>query len=68
MPWMTTEEAARELGYQVTTIRYLLREGLLKGKHYGRVWFVDPEALADFKRRVDAEGFSKHDPRRSQLR
>ncbi len=66
MPWMTTEEVAEELGYHPESIRTLMRTGRLVGRHYGRVWLVDPDSVAEFKRRMKAEGFAKHDPRRGK--
>ncbi len=66
MPWMTTEEAARELGYHVEGVRMMLRAGRLKGEHFGHVWMVDSDSVAAFKAWVKAEGFAKHDPRRGQ--
>ena len=66
MPWMTTEEAARQLGYHPEAIRMMLRSGRLKGKHYGRIWLLDPTSVAEFEAWVAEQGFAKHDPRRGQ--
>jgi excisionase family DNA binding protein len=69
MPWMTTEEAARELGYHPNYIRRLLRSGRLEGRKYGTIWLVEIVSVNRLHRvleRQEAEGYSKNDPRRGE--
>ncbi len=67
MPWMTTEEAARELGYHPNYIRRLLRSGKLEGRKYGRIWLLQIDSVDSLHRVLEtqaAAGYSKNDPRR----
>ena len=64
MPWLTTEEAARILGYHPESIRRLLRKGSLSGIKYGPVWFVDNNSVQEFKKHKGK--LEKHDPRRGE--
>ena len=42
---MTTEEAARLLGYHINHVRRLIREGVLEAEKIGRVWFIDRDSV-----------------------
>jgi excisionase family DNA binding protein len=67
MPWLTTEEAAEILDYNVEYIRRLIRSGRLEAKKHGHIWLVDPESVENLRRtliRQIQEGYSKYDPRR----
>ena len=51
---MTVEDAAKELG--LTTPDYLyriVRMGKIRATKVGRRWDISPEAVADYKRRVE---------------
>ena len=43
--WISTREAARYTGYSRGHICYLLANGLLEGRKFGRDWFTTKEAL-----------------------
>jgi len=61
--YMSTEDAAKSLGFHVDHIRRLLREGDLEGeKISGATWLVSRKSVADYKKHT--EGMSKFDPRR----
>lgn len=46
--WISVQEAAAYTGYTVQHIRYLLREGKVKGRRFGRDWFTTREALDEY--------------------
>ena len=46
--WISTKEAAEYTGYSESNIRYLLREGKVKGRKFGRDWFTTEEALREY--------------------
>jgi excisionase family DNA binding protein len=60
--YMTTEEAAKALGFHIVHIRRMLREKDLEGKKVGQMWFVHKRSVSDYKKRT--EGLEKFDPRR----
>lgn len=63
--FITTEEAAKILGYNVMTIRRLVREEKLQGvKVSGRTWLVSKKSVENYNQ--ETQGLSKHDPRRKQ--
>lgn len=37
---LTAQEAARELGYHVHHVYRLLKEGVLEGEQFNRVWMI----------------------------
>ena len=45
---LKVSEVAKELNLSPMTITRYLREGLLKGWRYQKVWRVDPESLRKF--------------------
>ena len=67
MPWLTTEEAAQILDYNIEYIRRLIRTGRLMAKKHGHIWLVDPRSVDELRKVLDTqlrEGYSKYDPRR----
>jgi len=60
--WITTAEAAELTGYDPAHIRWLVREGHVKGKKFGRDWMVDHADLLTYKRQMDSLGTAKHNP------
>ncbi len=67
MPWLTTEEAAQILDYNIEYIRRLIRTSRLKAKKHGHIWLVDPGSVDELRKVLDRqlrEGYSKYDPRR----
>ena len=43
--WISTKEAAEYTGYSQGHICYLLANGLVKGRKFGRDWFTTKKAL-----------------------
>jgi len=67
MPWLTTEEAAEILDYNIEYVRRRIRNRRLKAKKHGHVWLVDPESVKSLRQKLNRqirEGYSKYDPRR----
>lgn len=63
--FMTTQEAAQALGFNVKSVQNMLRAGRLKGQRVGgKIWLVSRKAVEDYKKQ--SEGMSKRDPRRGQ--
>ena len=61
--YMTTEEAAKSLGFHIDHIRRMLRLGDLEGeKISGQSWLVLRKSVIDYKKKT--EGLGKFDPRR----
>ncbi len=57
---MTTNEAARELGYSTTTyVERLIRAGTLSARKIGGRWHVDEASVAAYKSRVSLKRSSK---------
>ncbi len=46
--WISVKEAADHTGYTPAHVRYLLRNGLVKGQRFGRDWFTTKKALAEY--------------------
>lgn len=69
MPWITTEEAAEMLDYNVEYVRRLIRIGRIEAKKHGHIWLVDPKSAIDLRKTLQRqirEGYSKFDPRRGK--
>ena len=67
MPWLTTEEAAQILDYNIEYIRRLIRTDRLKAMKHGHIWLVDPRSVEELRKVLDRqlrEGYSRYDPRR----
>ncbi len=62
--FMTTEEAAKKLGFHVIHVRSMVRDGKLKGVKVGPTWLVSRKSVDEYKLKTD--GLSKFDPRRGQ--
>lgn len=60
--YLTTQEAARILGYHVESIRNMLRSGELQGIKWRREWLVSKGSVEKY--RVSTAGMEKFDPRR----
>ena len=43
--WISAKEAAEYTGYTRRHIRYLLANGLVEGRRFGRDWFTTKKAL-----------------------
>lgn len=59
-------QAERETGYSSGHIRFLLGEGLVKGRKEGGIWLVDLDDLKRHKREMDQLGPQKYDPTRDK--
>ncbi len=63
--FMTTEEAAKVLGFHVQSIRNMIRTNKLEGlKIGGKTWLVSKKSLQEYLK--ETSGMSKNDPRRGQ--
>lgn len=60
--YITTKEAAENLGYHIEHIRRMLREGDLRGKKIGYMWFVQQESIEVYRKKTN--GLGKFDKRR----
>jgi excisionase family DNA binding protein len=63
--YMTTDEAAKKLHFNVQSIRHMIRQGTLKGRKIGRLILVEKQAIEDYQNKT--KGMSKNDPRRNQI-
>lgn len=62
--FMTTQEAAKVLGFHVKTIPLMVRNKTLEGIRFGRAWLVSRKSVQEYLKKT--EGMSKNDPRRKQ--
>lgn len=46
--WITTEEASRLSGFHVEHIRELARDGIIRGKKWGRSWMINKSSLMQY--------------------
>lgn len=60
--YVTTQEAAKRLGFHIVHVRRMIREGDLTGKKLGNMWFITKESLDKYIQ--ETAGFDKFDPRR----
>ena len=60
--YITTKEAATELGFHVKRIPTMVRNRTLDGIRFGRMWLVSKKSVQDYKDKT--QGMSKNDPRR----
>ena len=60
--FMTTKEAAEELGFHVKRIPILVRNKTIDGIRFGHAWLVSKKSVQDYLEKT--KGMSKNDPRR----
>ncbi len=60
--FMTTQEAAKKLGFHVKTIPMMVRNKTLDGVRFGRAWLVTKKSVEEYLKKT--KGMSKNDPRR----
>ncbi|MBI1792964.1 MAG: helix-turn-helix domain-containing protein [Chloroflexi bacterium] len=60
--FMTTQEAAKKLGFNVKSIPMMLRNKTLDGIRFGRAWLVSKKSVQEYLSKT--KGMSKNDPRR----
>lgn len=63
--YMTTKEAAEELGFTIRGIQYLIKKSKLEAVSVGRMFLVSKKSLRDYLGRT--AGMSKNDPTRGKL-
>ena len=66
--WITTKEAAELIEYDVSHVRRLVRDGLVKGIKRGRDWFLSKADVLAYAEEMKRLGPAKHDPWRSGAR
>jgi excisionase family DNA binding protein len=49
LPFLTTQQVAKRLGYTLQHVRLLIRQGRLRGVKLGRDWVIQPEVLKKFR-------------------
>lgn len=60
--YLTTAEAAEKLGYNVESVRRMLRTGKIQGENKAGAWLVHCDAIRLYQESV--RGKAKHDPTR----
>ena len=60
--FMTTDEAARKLGFTVASVRNLVYKNKLESTRFGRSVLIPRKAVKEYLEKT--KGMSKHDPRR----
>jgi len=63
--WITANEGAALTGYSPVTLRWLVREGRIRGLKRGGVWFLDRSSVLSYVEEMERLGTAKHDPRRT---
>lgn len=61
--FFTTEEAARELGFTVVSVRNLIYKKKLESLRFGRSLLIPKKAVKEYLEKT--KGMSKNDPRRN---
>ncbi|MBB4735844.1 hypothetical protein HDA30_001352 [Micrococcus cohnii] len=46
--WITTAQAAAQIGKSAETVRAWCRAGLVTARSEGNAWYIEPESLADY--------------------
>jgi len=60
--FMTTEQAAKVLGFTVASVRQLVYKGKLESTRFGRSLLIPKTAVKEYLEKT--KGMSKNDPRR----
>lgn len=60
--FMTTQEAAEELGFHVKRVPTMVKNKTLEGVRFGRAWLVSRKSVREYLKKT--KGMSKNDPRR----
>jgi len=61
--YMTTQQAAKELGFHPETVRRLVRDGILVGQKWGKEWLVLKKSVEEY---IKQFGDNKHNSRRQK--
>ena len=54
--FITTQEVAEKLGFNVKSIPKMLRDKLLEGERFGRVWLVSEKSVTEYIKQTKARG------------
>ena len=60
--FMTTQQAAKKLGFHVKSIPKMVRDNILEGTRFGRDWLVSRKSVDNYLK--NTKGMTKTDPRR----
>jgi len=63
--FVTTQEAAQELGYHVNHVRRMVKNGYLKAERFGHSLLITKSSLKEFKEH--SIKYRKHDRRKIDL-
>ena len=55
-PYLSLEDAAKEVGLSASTLRQQVRAGRLKGTRVGRAWVTTRKWLPEYQRNVKRKG------------
>jgi len=61
--FMTTEEAAKKMGFTIASVRNLVYKKKLESMRFGRAILIPKKAVKEYLEKT--KGMSKKDPRRS---
>jgi excisionase family DNA binding protein len=61
--FMTTQDAAKKLGFTVMSVRHLVYKKKIDGIRFGRSLLIPKKAIDEYLEKT--KGMSKNDPRRS---
>ena len=61
--WLTAKQAAEISGYNVETIRRLLREGKIQAKKFTFVWMISQESLLEYVTQANASDDTRFGPK-----
>lgn len=61
--FMTTEEAAKKLGFSVVSVRNMVYKGKLESIRFGRSLLIPKKSVQEYSDKT--KGLDKHDPRRN---
>lgn len=60
--FMSPKEAAKKLGFHLSSVQKMLKNNTLQGVRFGRAWLVSKKSVQEY---IDkTAGMSKNDPRR----
>jgi excisionase family DNA binding protein len=62
--FITTKEAAKALGFHMSSVQKMLKNKVLVGVKVGHTWLISKQSIAEYK--ADTKTFSKNDPRRGR--
>lgn len=54
--FMTTQEAAKKLGFHVKSIPKMVRDNILEGERFGKVWLVSRKSVDEYLKKTKGMG------------